>query len=65
MAYLDIVVLCRMPAPAETTIEAAQAGLAAIVAAGKARHVGLSEASAAYIRRAHAVHPVYCIEQGA
>ena len=58
---IDIVVLCRMPT--EGTIEAATAGLAAIVAAGKAKHIGLSEASAAYIRRAHAVHPVFCIEQ--
>lgn len=30
---------------------------------GKARHIGLSEASARTIRRAHAVHPIYCIEQ--
>jgi aryl-alcohol dehydrogenase-like predicted oxidoreductase len=31
--------------------------------AGKAKHIGLSEASAATIRKAHAVHPVHCIEQ--
>lgn len=31
--------------------------------AGKARHIGLSEASARTIRRAHAVHPIHCIEQ--
>lgn len=30
---------------------------------GKARHIGLSEASARTIRRAHAVYPLYCIEQ--
>ena len=30
---------------------------------GKARYIGLSEASARTIRRAQAVHPVYCIEQ--
>lgn len=30
---------------------------------GKARHIGLSEASARTIRRAHAVHPIHCIEQ--
>lgn len=35
----------------------------AIVQAGKARHIGLSEANAATIRAAHAVHPIYCIEQ--
>jgi aryl-alcohol dehydrogenase-like predicted oxidoreductase len=60
--YIDIIVLCRMP-PAEVSIEAATAAMAAIVASGKARHIGLSEASAAYIRHAHAVHPVHCIEQ--
>lgn len=38
-------------------------GMKAIVQAGKARHIGLSEANAATIRAAHAVHPVYCIEQ--
>ncbi|MDX6647253.1 MAG: hypothetical protein QOK40_2980, partial [Miltoncostaeaceae bacterium] len=32
--------------------------MAELVAQGKARHIGLSEASAATIRRAHAVHPV-------
>ena len=31
--------------------------------AGKAKYIGLSEASAATIRKAHAVHPVHCIEQ--
>ena len=31
--------------------------------AGKAKYIGLSEASAATIRKAHAIHPVHCIEQ--
>jgi aryl-alcohol dehydrogenase-like predicted oxidoreductase len=30
---------------------------------GKARNIGLSEASANTIRRAHAVYPLHCIEQ--
>jgi hypothetical protein len=38
-------------------------GMKAIVQAGKARHIGLSEANAATIRAAHAVHPIYCVEQ--
>ena len=33
-----------------------------LVAAGKVRHFGLSEASAATIRRAHAVHPVTAVQ---
>lgn len=37
--------------------------MAALVKEGKARHIGLSEASASTIRRAQAVAPIYCIEQ--
>ena len=33
-----------------------------LVAAGKVRHFGLSEAGAATIRRAHAVHPVTAVQ---
>jgi aryl-alcohol dehydrogenase-like predicted oxidoreductase len=33
-----------------------------LVAAGKVRHLGLSEAGAATIRRAHAVHPVTAVQ---
>jgi aryl-alcohol dehydrogenase-like predicted oxidoreductase len=56
-------VLCRSTFAEGVTIEQVMAGMKAVVDAGKAKHVGLSEASAATIRRAHAVHPVYCIEQ--
>ncbi|TQM09316.1 aldo/keto reductase [Pseudonocardia kunmingensis] len=44
--------------PIEETVEA----LSELVAAGKVRHIGLSEASAATIRRAHAVHPVAAVQ---
>src|SRR6476646_10286047 len=40
--------------PIEETVGA----MARLVEAGKVRHLGLSEASAATIRRAHAVHPI-------
>ena len=40
--------------PIEETVGA----MADLVAAGKVRHLGLSEASAATIRRAHATHPI-------
>jgi len=33
-----------------------------LVAEGKVRHIGLSEASAATIRRAHAVHPLAAVQ---
>jgi aryl-alcohol dehydrogenase-like predicted oxidoreductase len=44
--------------PIEETVGA----MAELVAAGKVRHLGLSEASAATVRRAHAVHPVTAVE---
>ncbi|MFJ8313099.1 MULTISPECIES: aldo/keto reductase [unclassified Streptomyces] len=39
-------------------IEETWGALAELVSAGKVRHLGISEASAATVRRAHAVHPV-------
>jgi aryl-alcohol dehydrogenase-like predicted oxidoreductase len=44
--------------PIEETVGA----LAELVAEGKVRHIGLSEASAATIRRAHAVHPIAAVQ---
>jgi aryl-alcohol dehydrogenase-like predicted oxidoreductase len=45
-----------------TPIEETVAAMAELVAAGKVRHLGLSEASAATIRRAHAVHPITAVQ---
>ncbi len=45
-----------------TPIEDTVGALAELVAEGKVRHVGLSEASAATIRRAHAVHPITALQ---
>lgn len=59
--YIDIIVLCRVPH--DRPIEESVAAMAEIVKDGKARHIGLSEASAETIRRAHAVHPISYIEQ--
>ncbi len=44
--------------PIEETVGA----MAALVKAGKVRHLGLSEASAATIRRAHKVHPIAALQ---
>jgi aryl-alcohol dehydrogenase-like predicted oxidoreductase len=44
--------------PIEETVGA----MAEAVAAGKVRHLGLSEASAATIRRAHATHPIAAVQ---
>ncbi|XGV99063.1 MAG: aldo/keto reductase [Leptolyngbya sp. BL-A-14] len=44
--------------PIEDTVSA----MAALVQQGKVRYIGLSEASAATIRRAHAVHPITALQ---
>jgi aryl-alcohol dehydrogenase-like predicted oxidoreductase len=44
--------------PIEETVGA----MAELVAAGKVRHIGLSEAGAETIRRAHAVHPITAVQ---
>ncbi|KRA26070.1 aldehyde oxidase [Microbacterium sp. Root61] len=46
----------------EVPIEDVAGAVAELVAAGKVRHFGLSEASAATIRRAHAVFPVTAVQ---
>ncbi|MDG9716070.1 aldo/keto reductase [Streptomyces sp. DH24] len=45
-----------------TPIEDTVGALAELVAEGKIRHIGLSEAGAGTIRRAHAVHPVTALQ---
>jgi aryl-alcohol dehydrogenase-like predicted oxidoreductase len=45
-----------------TPIEETVGAMAELVAQGKIRHIGLSEASAQTIRRAHAVHPVTALQ---
>jgi aryl-alcohol dehydrogenase-like predicted oxidoreductase len=46
----------------ETPIEETVGALAELVAEGKVRHIGLSEAGVETIRRAHAVHPVTALQ---
>src|SRR5438046_3683740 len=45
-----------------TPIEDTVGTMAGLVAEGKVRHIGLSEAGPATIRRAHAVHPVAALQ---
>jgi aryl-alcohol dehydrogenase-like predicted oxidoreductase len=45
-----------------TPIEETVGAMSELVAAGKVRHLGLSEASAETIRRAHAVHPIAAVQ---
>lgn len=46
----------------QTPIEETVGALAELVAAGKIRHIGLSEVGVNTIRRAHAVHPVTAVQ---
>ena len=46
----------------KTPIEDTVGAMAELVAAGKVRHLGLSEAAPATIRRAHAVHPIAALQ---
>jgi aryl-alcohol dehydrogenase-like predicted oxidoreductase len=46
----------------DVPIEDVAGAVADLVAAGKVRHFGLSEAAAGTIRRAHAVHPVTAVQ---
>lgn len=57
---IDVYYLHRVDpqVPIEDTVGA----MAALVAQGKVRHLGLSEASAATVRRAHAVHPIAAVQ---
>lgn len=58
--YLDLFYQHRVDpkVPIEETVGA----MAELVQAGKVRYLGLSEASAATIRRAHAVHPISALQ---
>jgi aryl-alcohol dehydrogenase-like predicted oxidoreductase len=58
--HIDIYYLHRVDpqVPIEDTVGA----MAELVSVGKIRHIGLSEPSAATIRRAHSVHPITAIQ---
>jgi aryl-alcohol dehydrogenase-like predicted oxidoreductase len=58
--YIDLFYQHRMDPG--TPIEETVGALADLITEGKIRHYGLSEASAATIRRAHAVHPMAALQ---
>lgn len=58
--YIDLYYQHRVDP--DTPIEDTVGAVAELIAAGKVRHLGLSEAAAATIRRAHAVHPVTALQ---
>ena len=57
---IDLYYLHRVDAA--TPIEETVGAMAALVREGKVKHIGLSEASAATVRRAHKVHPLAAIQ---
>ncbi|KAJ7149636.1 Aldo keto reductase [Mycena filopes] len=57
---IDLYYLHR--ADAKTPIEKTVGAMAELVKAGKVKHLGLSEVSAATLRRAHAVHPIAAVQ---
>ena len=58
--YVDLYQYHRVDA--STPIEDTVGALADLVAAGKVRHIGLSEVSVGTLRRAHAVHPIASLQ---
>lgn len=58
--YIDLYYLHRVDP--NVPIEESVGAMAELVTEGKVRHIGLSEASAATIRRAHAVHPLAAVQ---
>lgn len=58
--YIDLLYQHRVDP--EVPIEDVAGTMADLIRAGKIRHYGLSEAGAATIRRAHAIHPVTAIQ---
>ncbi|HKE43706.1 MAG TPA: aldo/keto reductase, partial [Steroidobacteraceae bacterium] len=60
VGYIDLYYLHRVD-PA-TPIEDTVGAMGELVRAGKVRHLGLSEAAAATIRRAHKVHPISALQ---
>lgn len=58
--HLDLYYLHRVDP--EVPVEESFGALAGLVEAGLVRHLGISEAAAATIRRAHAVHPLTAVQ---
>lgn len=58
--YVDLLYLHRIDP--HTPIEETIGALSRMVSEGKARYIGVSEASAATVRRAHATHPLTAVQ---
>ena len=58
--HVDVYYLHRVDP--EVPIEETVGAMAELVAAGKVRHIGISEPGAATLRRAHATHPIAAVQ---
>ncbi|KFA50015.1 hypothetical protein S40293_05947 [Stachybotrys chartarum IBT 40293] len=60
VSYVDIYYIHRVDkvTPVEKTMEA----LVELKNQGKIKHIGISECSASTLRRAHAIHPITCVQ---
>ena len=58
--HVDVYYLHRVDP--EVPIEESVGAMAELVAAGKVRHIGISEPGAATLRRAHATHPIAAVQ---
>eukprot|EP01098_Paradermamoeba_levis_P009049 TRINITY_DN3748_c1_g3_i3.p1 TRINITY_DN3748_c1_g3~~TRINITY_DN3748_c1_g3_i3.p1 ORF type:complete len:357 (+),score=135.88 TRINITY_DN3748_c1_g3_i3:45-1073(+) len=58
--YIDLYYLHRVDP--KTPIEETVTAMAELVKEGKVRHLGLSEVSAATLRKAHAIHPIAALQ---
>ena len=58
--YIDLYYLHRLDP--DTPVEETVAAMAALVKEGKVKYIGLSEVSAATIKKAHAIHPLSAVQ---
>eukprot|EP00746_Dinoflagellata_sp_MGD_P020510 gnl/MRDRNA2_/MRDRNA2_147800_c0_seq1.p1 gnl/MRDRNA2_/MRDRNA2_147800_c0~~gnl/MRDRNA2_/MRDRNA2_147800_c0_seq1.p1 ORF type:complete len:359 (-),score=58.81 gnl/MRDRNA2_/MRDRNA2_147800_c0_seq1:54-1130(-) len=61
LEYIDLYYCHRMPKSIEL-LEAFMQSMKELVNSGKVKYVGLSEVSPTWLRRAHAVYPVTCVQ---
>ena len=62
LQYIDLYYCHRMPSSVEQ-LEEWMASMKQVVTSGRVRHIGLSEVPAAWLRCAHAIHPVSAVQQ--
>lgn len=62
LTYVDLYYCHRMPKTLEKLTQW-MTSVKALVLKGKVKYIGLSEAGPAFLRAAHAIHPIACVQQ--